>query len=144
MIPKCIGGLLDHARHAVSLLCLRDQLRPIIPYPTGRFFFEGRFPGTSCLATISLSLRDKSHSLIEGHPIKLALIGRLQPTTTKKACTNRRRLVYILPIWTIENTSLLQPLAHHFFRDFDLYRVIHRFDMTAIGIRVNLSELCAK
>jgi hypothetical protein len=34
-----------------------------------------RYPGTSCLATISLSLRDKSHSPIEGPRIKLALMG---------------------------------------------------------------------
>jgi hypothetical protein len=34
-----------------------------------------RYPGTSCLATIGLSLRDKSHSPIEGPRIKLALIG---------------------------------------------------------------------
>jgi hypothetical protein len=33
--------------------------------------------GTSCLATISLSLRDKSHSPIEGPGIKLALMGRV-------------------------------------------------------------------
>src|SRR5271166_2452780 len=32
-------------------------------------------PGTSCLATISLSLRDKSHSPIEAPRIKLALVG---------------------------------------------------------------------
>ena len=39
-----------------------DQLRQIVPYPTGRFFLRDAFPGTSCQATISLSLRDKSHS----------------------------------------------------------------------------------
>jgi hypothetical protein len=32
-------------------------------------------PGTSCLATIRLSLRDKSHSPIEGPRNKLALVG---------------------------------------------------------------------
>ncbi len=32
-------------------------------------------PGTSCLATISLSLRDKSHSPIEVRRIKLALMA---------------------------------------------------------------------
>src|ERR1700730_7694695 len=32
------------------------------------------FPGTSCRATIALSLRDKSHSPIEGLRIKLALM----------------------------------------------------------------------
>jgi hypothetical protein len=31
-----------------------------------------RYPGTSCLATITLPLRDKSHSPIEGPRIKLA------------------------------------------------------------------------
>jgi hypothetical protein len=30
------------------------------------------YPGTSCLATISLSLRDKSHSPIEAPRIKLS------------------------------------------------------------------------
>jgi hypothetical protein len=31
-------------------------------------------PGTSCLATIGLSLRDEKHSTIEAPPIKLALM----------------------------------------------------------------------
>ena len=35
-----------------------DQLRPITPYPTGRSF-GGSFPGTSCQATIMLSLWDE-------------------------------------------------------------------------------------
>jgi hypothetical protein len=62
---------------------LWDSLRPIIPYPTGRFFraidalslAHGRdaFPGTSCQATIVLSLPDKNHSPIEA----LALSQRL-------------------------------------------------------------------
>ena len=54
---------------------LWDHLRPIIPYPTGRFLSGDAVPGTSCLATIMLSLRDKSHSPIEGPRIKLALMG---------------------------------------------------------------------
>ncbi len=54
---------------------LWDHLRPIRPYPMGRFFRGCAVPGTSCLATISLSLRDKSHSPIEGPRIKLALMG---------------------------------------------------------------------
>jgi hypothetical protein len=33
-------------------------LRPIIPCPTGRFFWGGAVPGTSCQATIGPSLRD--------------------------------------------------------------------------------------
>jgi hypothetical protein len=35
----------------------KDYLRPIIPYPTGRFFLRTS-PGTSCQATIGVSLRD--------------------------------------------------------------------------------------
>jgi len=38
----------------------------------------GRYPGTSCLATISLSLREKSHSLIEG-----PRMAKLAPTWAK-------------------------------------------------------------
>ena len=48
---------------------------PIIPYPTGRFFrgtlfqalraWQSRIQATSCLATIVLSLREKSQSPIE-------------------------------------------------------------------------------
>src|ERR1700740_116425 len=38
-----------------------------------------RYPGTSCLATIRLSLRDKSHSPIKGFRIKFALIGFQPP-----------------------------------------------------------------
>jgi hypothetical protein len=33
------------------------------------------FPGTSCPATIGLSLRDENHSTIEAPRIKLALMG---------------------------------------------------------------------
>mgnify|MGYP003623046068 CR=1 FL=1 len=41
--------------------------------PYGTVLSRDAFPGTSCLATIMLSLRDKSHSPIEGPRIKLAL-----------------------------------------------------------------------
>ena len=41
----------------------------------GTVLSRDSFRGTSCLATISLSLRDKSHSPIEGPRIKLALLG---------------------------------------------------------------------
>ena len=74
MIPKCIGGVLDHVRHLVTLL-LVGLAAPDHTVPTGLLCRGGAVPGTSCLATISLSLRDKSHSPIEGHPIKLALMG---------------------------------------------------------------------
>jgi hypothetical protein len=43
--------------------------------PSGTGASLHRYPGTSCLATISLSLRDKSQSPIEGPRIKLALMG---------------------------------------------------------------------
>ena len=43
--------------------------------PSGTGALCNRYPGTSCLATISLSLRDKSHSPIKGLRIKLALMG---------------------------------------------------------------------
>ena len=43
MIPECIGGVLDHVPLLVTLPIfdekyLWNQLRPIIPYPTGRCF----------------------------------------------------------------------------------------------------------
>jgi hypothetical protein len=41
--------------------------------PPGRSSLH-RYPGTSCLATINLSLRDKSHSPTQGARIKLALM----------------------------------------------------------------------
>jgi hypothetical protein len=43
--------------------------------PYGTALWVGAVPGTSCLAAITLSLRDKSHSPIEGPRIKLALMG---------------------------------------------------------------------
>src|SRR5580700_7627083 len=42
--------------------------------PPGRASLH-RYPGTSCLATISLSLRDKSHSPIEAPHIYLSAYG---------------------------------------------------------------------
>ena len=36
--------------------------------PYGTSLWVGAFPGTSCQATINLSLRDKSHSTIEAPP----------------------------------------------------------------------------
>src|SRR5580704_3761517 len=36
----------------IQYIC--DSLRPIIPYPTGRFFRGTLFPGTSCQATIGV------------------------------------------------------------------------------------------
>ena len=65
MIPKCVGGVLDHVRHLVTLL-LVGSAAPNHTVPYGTVPSGDIFPGTSCLATISLSLRDKSHSPIEG------------------------------------------------------------------------------
>ncbi len=61
---------------------LRHQLQSIIPYPTGRFF-GGRFPGTSCQATIVLSLRDEKYILRVEALVKLALMG-LQPRVSMR------------------------------------------------------------
>src|SRR5580704_928946 len=36
----------------------------ITPYPTGRFFWGGAVPGTSCQATIARSLRDVSQQAL--------------------------------------------------------------------------------
>ena len=64
MIPKCIGGVLDH----VHILVLPTRLAvakavqlavPIIPYPTGRFF-ERHFPRHCVQAAIVLSLRGRA------------------------------------------------------------------------------------
>jgi hypothetical protein len=58
---------------------LWDSLRPIIPYPTGRFF-RGTFPGTSCQATIVLSLRDTALSAemskLQGKAGRLTYVGK--------------------------------------------------------------------
>src|ERR1700729_1234857 len=49
-----IGKLkLKHGAH-VDEKYLWDSLRPIIPYPTGRFLSRDAFPGTSCQATIGI------------------------------------------------------------------------------------------
>ena len=55
---------------------LWHQLRPIRPYPMGRFFrwtlsqaLRAWRPGTSCLATISLSLRDKAIRPSKSHAL---------------------------------------------------------------------------
>jgi hypothetical protein len=47
-------------RHSI-IESVRTPAR-IRPYPTGRLLLGGAFPGTSCLATIMLSLRDEIHS----------------------------------------------------------------------------------
>jgi hypothetical protein len=45
--------------------------------------FEGAFQGTSCLATIMLSLRDKKHSIAEAL-LKSALMGKEVPASTPR------------------------------------------------------------
>ena len=61
MIPKYIGGVLDHVRHLVTLLPL-GSTPPDHTVPYGTVVLWGAIPGTSCLATIGLSLRDKQAS----------------------------------------------------------------------------------
>ena len=50
----------------------------ITPYPTGRFFWGGAVPGTSCQATIARSLRDVSQQALASAPCHLtgALLNR--------------------------------------------------------------------
>ena len=66
MIPKCLPRRVSTVPKGTRRTFRREiivgQLRPIIPHPTGRCFGGTLFPGTSCQATIMLSLRDKSHS----------------------------------------------------------------------------------
>src|ERR1700732_5531467 len=49
----------------------------ITPYPTGRFFWGGAVPGTSCQATIARSLRDVSQQ---------ALARRKRPPSSTPLC----------------------------------------------------------
>jgi hypothetical protein len=52
-----------------------ESAAPDHTVPYGTVLSMDAFPGTSCLATIRMSLRDKGHSPIEGPRINLALIG---------------------------------------------------------------------
>jgi hypothetical protein len=65
----------DHVRHLVTLppvgSAAPDHTVPYGTVPSGAVF-----PGTSCLATISLSPRDKSHSPIE-------TLGLQKPRSTR-------------------------------------------------------------
>ena len=61
MIPECFSGVLDPCPPLVTLL-LVGSAAPDHTVPYGTVPSGDIFPGTSCLATISLSLRDKSHS----------------------------------------------------------------------------------
>jgi hypothetical protein len=57
-----------HSNHRIGAhICTNHTV------PSGTALWGGLIPGTSCQATISLSLRDKSHSPIE----RLALSERL-------------------------------------------------------------------
>jgi hypothetical protein len=52
-----------NAECAIALNPIIESARTparITPYPTGRLFWGGAFPGTSCLATIAPFLRDIS------------------------------------------------------------------------------------
>src|ERR1700677_1608857 len=78
----------EHSTHSTRCRLLMPGLRFDDKYlwdrqrtsavPPGRGSLH-RYPGTSCLATIGLSLQDKSHSPIEVPRIKLALIGLRPP-----------------------------------------------------------------
>ena len=57
-------------------------MRPIIPYPTGRLLWGAAFPGTSCQATIVLSLRDTLADISPPHPANLL---RMSPEGRSKS-----------------------------------------------------------
>ena len=52
MMFELLLGVMDRA---CEIPTLNARIRP---YPTGRLFWGGAVPGTSCQATIALSLRD--------------------------------------------------------------------------------------
>ena len=68
MLPKCIGGFLDHVRHLVILLPV-ESASPDHTEPYGTVPLGDAFPGISCLATINLSLRDKAIGRSKGIPL---------------------------------------------------------------------------
>jgi len=78
----------------------------ITPYPTGRLFWGGTVPGTSCQATIAPSLRDISQQALARyaeHNANFVLIvsGSLETQRTKKFI----EIVYDLLIKAIELSS---------------------------------------
>src|ERR1700735_2179560 len=65
-VPEHIDFLCFHIQtlsfqYCNHLIEVRASAR-IRPYPTGRLLLGWQVPGTSCQATIALSLRDNSHS----------------------------------------------------------------------------------
>jgi hypothetical protein len=62
----------DKISHKRGLIGPGDRLEAYVPLGRGYFLV---IPGTSCLATIVLSLRDKNYSPIEAPRIILALMG---------------------------------------------------------------------
>src|SRR5580704_4047276 len=77
MERNCIVGRKSYNINVFSF-CIRNFVTPIIesvrtparitPYPTGRLFWGGTVPGTSCQATIAPSLRDISQQALASRP----------------------------------------------------------------------------
>ena len=61
MIPQCIGGVSDHVHILVTLL------RPIIPYPRGRFFRGALSQALRARLRSVLSLRDALAEISQQH-----------------------------------------------------------------------------
>ncbi len=101
MIPKCIGGVLDHVRHLFSLPPV-GSAAPDHTVPYGTVSSRDAFPGTSCLAMISLSLRDKSHSPIE----LLTYRNYVQHLTNRSSLTQPEQT--IPASWSAETRMLAQ------------------------------------
>ena len=74
-----------------ELMPLQKRLVHLFNRPAGTGFFL-MIPGTSCLATISLSLRDKNHPPIEVLRIILALVGFTRTCPENAAGKGRQKV----------------------------------------------------
>ena len=63
---SCSGS--EQRRFVIPIIESVPTPERITPYPTGRFFWGGAVPGTSCQATIARSLRDVSQQALASAP----------------------------------------------------------------------------
>src|SRR5271166_1535835 len=79
--------------------------------PSGTGVSLHRYPGTSCLATISLSLRDKSHSPIERLALRggryLEALARLGYGFIQRSCACQTILICAFSLVTSESEGTL-------------------------------------
>ena len=103
---------------------LWDYLRPIRPYPTGRFFRGDAFPGTSCQATIGMSLRDRLQSVLS---LRDGLADNRKQHLAKACCEMSRRDGAIVAWHEVLGGSVTQKEPSRRVRC-DSRRCAHRFD----------------